>query len=67
MPWPAYSPDLNPIYISTSTDTLSSAIMGYLVNISSDVQTQLNAKQSILWNYNTGEPKYTCIFNEKIR
>ena len=45
---------LNPIYISTSTGTLSAAIMGYLVNITSDVQTQLNSKQSILWNYNTG-------------
>ena len=45
---------LNPIYISTSTGTLSAAIMGYLVNITSDVQTQLNAKQSILWNYNAG-------------
>ena len=28
--------------------------MGYLVNISSDVQTQINSKQSILWNYNAG-------------
>ena len=31
---------LNPIYISTSTGTLSAAIMGYLVNITSDVQNQ---------------------------
>ena len=45
---------LNPIYIDTSTGSLTSNIMGYLVNISSDVQTQLNAKQSILWNYNAG-------------
>ena len=28
--------------------------MGYLVNISSDVQSQLNTKQSILWKYNIG-------------
>ena len=29
---------LNPIYISTSTGTLSAAIMGYLVNITSDIK-----------------------------
>ena len=45
---------LDLIYINTSTGSLTSNIMGYLVNISSDVQTQLNAKQSFLWNYNTG-------------
>ena len=45
---------LNPQYILTSTGSLTSTITGYLVNISSDVQTQLNAKQSILWDYNAG-------------
>ena len=45
---------LDPSYINTSTGSLSSTVMGYLVNITSDVQTQLNAKQSILWDYNTG-------------
>ena len=39
---------LNPTYINTSTGLLTSNIMGYFVNISSDVQTQLNTKQSIL-------------------
>ena len=34
--------------------------MGYLVNISSDVQNQINSKQSILWNCNigTGQDEY---------
>ena len=36
---------LDPEYILTSTGLLTSNIMGYLVNISSNVQTQLNNKQ----------------------
>ena len=62
---------LDPKYILTSIGTLSSTIMGYLINISSDVQTQLNAKQSILWNYITGtspneyflSPSSNCFLN----
>ena len=41
---------LDPQYILTSTGTLSSTVMGYLVNISSDVQTQINSKQNIFLN-----------------
>ena len=38
---------LDPKYILTSTGSLTSNIMGYLVNISSDVQTQINSKQNL--------------------
>ena len=41
---------LDPQYILTSTGSLTSNIMGYLVNISSDVQTQINSKQNIFLN-----------------
>ena len=41
---------LDPKYILTSTGILSSTIMGYLINISSDVQTQLNNKQNLFLN-----------------
>ena len=41
---------LDPQYILTSTGSLTSNIMGYLVNVSSDVQTQINAKQNIFLN-----------------
>ena len=40
---------LDPKYILTSTGTLSSTIMGYLINISSDVQTQINSINSNLF------------------